>query len=103
MTVADAGGDTTSFPLLGTAATGSLAPATDAELTYNATTNALSTTTFIGALTGSATGNDTLASADFANQGTTTTVLHGNAAGNPSWATITEADITNGSRHHACR
>jgi hypothetical protein len=30
----------------------------------------------------------TLASAQFANQGTTTTVLHGNAAGNPSWAAV---------------
>lgn len=30
----------------------------------------------------------TLASADFANQGTTTTVLHGNAAGNPYWDTV---------------
>lgn len=30
----------------------------------------------------------TLASADFSNQGTTTTVLHGNASGNPSWAAI---------------
>ena len=30
----------------------------------------------------------TLASAHFANQGTTTTVLHGNAAGNPSWAAV---------------
>ncbi len=54
VTVADAGGDTTTFPLLGTAATGSLAPATDAGLTYNATTNALTTTTFVGALTGNA-------------------------------------------------
>lgn len=31
---------------------------------------------------------DTLASAQHANQGTTTTVLHGNAAGNPSWAAV---------------
>ena len=31
----------------------------------------------------------TLASADFVNQGTTATVLHGNAAGNPSWAAVT--------------
>lgn len=54
VTVADAGGDTTTFPLLGTSATGSLSPATDAGLTYNATTNALTTTTFIGALTGNA-------------------------------------------------
>jgi len=35
-----------------------------------------------------------LASADFANQGTTTTVLHGNAAGNPSFGAVVEADIT---------
>lgn len=54
VTVADAGGDTTTFVLLATDATGSLAPVTDAGLTYNATTNALTTTTFIGALTGNA-------------------------------------------------
>jgi hypothetical protein len=36
----------------------------------------------------------TLASADFANQGTTTTVLHGNAAGNPSFGAVVEADMT---------
>jgi hypothetical protein len=36
-----------------------------------------------------------LASADFANQGTTTTVLHGNAAGNPTWAQVSlTADVT---------
>ncbi|MBP8959280.1 MAG: hypothetical protein KBG40_02515 [Bacteroidales bacterium] len=34
-----------------------------------------------------------LASADFANQGTTTTVLHGNGSGNPSWSKIVNADI----------
>ncbi len=34
-----------------------------------------------------------LASADFANQGTTTNVLHGNAAGNPSWGAVTGADF----------
>jgi hypothetical protein len=32
-----------------------------------------------------------LNSADFANQGTTTTVLHGNAAGNPSWSAVAVA------------
>jgi len=38
---------------------------------------------------------DTLASAQHANQGTTTTVLHGNAAGNPSWAAVSlSADVT---------
>ena len=36
-----------------------------------------------------------LASADFVNQGTTTTVLHGNAAGNPSWGAVSlSADVT---------
>lgn len=34
---------------------------------------------------------DTLASAQHANQGTTTTVLHGNASGNPSWAAVNYA------------
>jgi len=38
----------------------------------------------------------TLASADFANQGTTTTVLHGNAAGNPSFGSLVNADIAAG-------
>lgn len=55
VTFADAGGDTTTFPALGTSATGSLAPATDAELSYNSTTNALTAGSFIGdgsALTG---------------------------------------------------
>jgi hypothetical protein len=37
----------------------------------------------------------TLASAQFANQGTTTTVLHGNGAGNPSFAAVSLAnDVT---------
>lgn len=36
-----------------------------------------------------------LDSADFANQGTVTTVLHGNVAGNPSWGPVITADITN--------
>lgn len=35
-----------------------------------------------------------LASSDFANQGTTTTVLHGNASGNPSFAQIGIADLS---------
>ena len=37
----------------------------------------------------------TLASADFANQGTTTTVLHGNANGAPSWGAVSlSTDVT---------
>jgi hypothetical protein len=34
-----------------------------------------------------------IASSDFANQGTTTTVPHGNAAGNPTWGSVVNADI----------
>lgn len=41
-------------------------------------------------------GTLTLAGATFPNQGTTTTVLHGNAAGNPSWGAIVSGDITDG-------
>lgn len=37
-----------------------------------------------------------LASSDFANQGTTTTVLHGNAAGNPSFGAVALATETTG-------
>jgi len=36
---------------------------------------------------------DTLASAYHANQGTTTTVLHGNASGNPSWSQVGSGDL----------
>lgn len=34
----------------------------------------------------------TLASAQFANQGTANTVLHGNASGNPTWGVVTPSD-----------
>lgn len=37
----------------------------------------------------------TLAGPQFANQGTTTTLLHGNASGNPAFSQIVNADITN--------
>ena len=61
VTVADAAGDTTTWVLLGTSQTGSLSPATDAGLTYNATTDALTATTFVGALSGNATTATTVA------------------------------------------
>lgn len=41
-----------------------------------------------------------LASADFANQGTTTTVLHGNAAGNPSFSAVALGDLANASAQY---
>ncbi len=36
-----------------------------------------------------------LASSDYSNQGTTTTLLHGNASGNPSFGAIVTNDLTN--------
>lgn len=63
VTVADAGGDTTCWVLLGTSQTGNLSPATDAGLTYNATTDTLTATTFVGALTGNASTAATLQTA----------------------------------------
>ena len=86
VTVGDAGGDTETFPLLGTAATGSLSPATDAGLTYNATTNALTTTTFVGALTGNVTGNVS---------GTAATVTGAAQAAITSLGTLTALDVDN--------
>lgn len=55
ITVADAGGDTTTFPMLAGSATGVLQPLTDAGLSYNATTNTLTASIFSGALLGVAT------------------------------------------------
>ncbi len=55
------------------------------------------TNQFVTAISATGTGtcsSATLASAQFANQGTTTTVLHGNAAGNPSFGAVAYADIS---------
>jgi len=55
VTVADAGGDTSTWPLLALSQTGSLlTPSTDAGLTYNASTNDLTAAHFVGNLTGTA-------------------------------------------------
>ena len=59
-----------------------------ADLNLTATT---CTNEFITAISSGAAGTCSkavLAGAQFASQGTTTTVLHGNAAGNPSWAAV---------------
>lgn len=58
----------------------------DLNITTTSCTNQFVTAISAGAV-GTCT-TATLASAQFANQGTTTTVLHGNAAGNPSFAQI---------------
>jgi len=61
-------------------------------------TTSTCTNQFLTAISATGTGTcttDTLASAQHANQGTTTQVLHGNAAGNPSWAAVSlSADVT---------
>ena len=49
--------DATAFPALFESATGSLTPHTDAGLTYNASNATLTATTFVGALTGDASGS----------------------------------------------
>lgn len=67
--------------------------AVSADLNITTTT---CTNQFVSALSSGAVGTcttDTLASAQHANQGTTTTVLHGAAAGNPSWGAIVSADL----------
>lgn len=60
-----------------------VSPATNTKITFNAKGQVTAGTQAV------------LASADYANQGTTTTVLHGNAAGNPSFAAVSlVADVT---------
>ncbi len=57
ITVANEATDTTCFPTFVTAATGDLGPKSNAGLTFNSNTNSLATTTFVGALTGNASGS----------------------------------------------
>ena len=61
--VVDAASDTTTWVMLAGSQTGSQAPLSDSGLTYNATTDALTATTFVGALSGNATTATTLATA----------------------------------------
>lgn len=74
---------------------GSFASVVSADLNLTTTT---CTNQFLTALSAGAAGTcttDTLASAQHANQGTTVTTLHGNAAGNPSFAAVTlTTDVT---------
>lgn len=65
----------------------------DLNITTTSCTNQFVTAISVGAV-GTCT-TDTLAGAQHANQGTTTTLLHGNAAGNPSWSAVSlTADVT---------
>jgi hypothetical protein len=74
-------GNAAGAPSFGAVANADLA---NSSLTYNGVSVALG-----------ASGTLTLASSNFVNQGTTTTLLHGNAAGNPSWGQVNlAADVT---------
>ena len=55
--VADESTDTTCFPVFTTAATGNSAPKTGSNLTFNSNSGELTATTFVGALTGNASGS----------------------------------------------
>lgn len=81
--VGNLSGDVTTSGGTATTLASVVSAGTNTKITYNAK----------GLVTAGA--SAILASSDFANQGTTTTVLHGNAAGNPSFGQIVNADITN--------
>ena len=89
VTVADAAGDTSTFPALAGAATGSLPILTDPGLSYQAATNALTATTFVGALTGNA---DTVTTADAGGDTSTFPMLATTATG--SLAPATDAGLS---------
>ena len=97
----------TVYPLFVDGATGSQGGETDSALTYNPSTGALTTTTFIGAVTGNVTGNVSGTSGGFTagdasnlNSGTVATARLGSGTasssnflrGDNSWQTI---DLTN--------
>ncbi|MGO9643015.1 MAG: hypothetical protein ACLP1Y_17115, partial [Candidatus Acidiferrales bacterium] len=96
-TIAGIGPGTTGYPLVsgGASANPSFAQLASAGLSITTTS---CTNQFVTAISAGGVGTcttDTLASAQHANQGTTTTVLHGNASGNPSFAAITlSTDVT---------
>lgn len=80
----------------GLSASSPLSIASTGAMSFSATTTSC-TNQFVTAISAVAVGTcstATLASAQFANQGTTTTVLHGNGAGNPSFAVVTPSDAS---------
>jgi hypothetical protein len=97
LVIGNAGADLKTLGALGTTATvlhgnAAGAPAFSAVVSadLNMTTTSC-TNQFVTAISAGGVGtcsSATLASAQFANQGTTTTVLHGNAAGNPSFGAV---------------
>ena len=81
--------DTDAYVAFFEEATGSLGAKTDAGLTYNATTNALTATTFVGALTGNASGTS-------ANVTGTVAVANGGTGAATAGAALTALGIRRG-------
>ena len=89
VSVSDSGADTTTWVMLAGSQTGYQGVLTDGGLTYNANTNALTATTFVGALTGNA---DTIT---WANEASDTTCFIGFAtAASGSLAPKTNTNMT---------
>jgi hypothetical protein len=57
VTIADESSDTTCFPLFATAATGDVQPKSGSNLTFNSSSGALTATSFVGNVTGNASGS----------------------------------------------
>ncbi len=112
-----ASASTTGSILFTESATGNLPPKSDAGLTYNASTNALTTTTFIGALSGNATTATSLASgaagqlhyqtgsgtSGFVTNGTSGQFLKSAASSSPVWSTLVMSDIPGASYKQSVR
>lgn len=98
------------YPLfVASSSNGNQAADLDADLTYNPSTNVLTTTTFAGALTGTASGNTTysannhgvvLSSATNAmtviapDSSTTKVLVSGGASADPTWGTVASGAVT---------
>ncbi len=92
-TVANEGADATCFPTFVTAATGDLPQRTNATLTYNSSTGALGSTTFVGALTGNATTATTATTATNSTNAAITNDASTNATMYPAWVTANSGNL----------
>lgn len=99
VTVADAAGDSTTWPMLSRSVTGSnQVVSTDPGLTYDASANSLATTTFVGALTGNVTGNVSGSSGSCTGNSATVTTnanLTGEVTSTGNAAVVDKTAITN--------
>jgi hypothetical protein len=98
ITLADESSDTTCFPIFATDATGNQEPKTDSSaLTYNASTGALSATSFVGSLTGTATTATNITLADESSDTTCFPIFATDATGDQAPKTDSSALTYNAS------